>query len=251
MSTLKIVEVKISKFTKERNATALLKIGQKCFDDGSDSVLFGVPNISLIDYAEGTFAIEALDESINIHDDAPTSINLGIVKNKMALLVLWLIDFAGQVVVIANNPLNCTTLQEAGTNIGIAGLSYRKIGKSSTGKPIQIALTGGNIGTGVAQVEVVPDVDFGPKSTTFIAVSKAPITNPPTPDALVTLDEDGQLSVLAYYVFQIFIVTVEGKGRFAKFKKLTPALGYNSYAFSKNGNKLFGKLSKMPLLIFG
>lgn len=251
MGTLKVVEVKISEFTLERNAKALLKIGQKCFDDGSDSVLFGVPHISLIDYAEGTFAIEALDEAIDTHEDAPIPNNLLIVKAKMALLVLWLLDYANQVVIIANADTNCTTRLEAATNIGLSGLNYQKLVKTTTGNPIQVALTGGNVGTGRATVEVVEDADFGPKSTTFIAVSIPPVTNPITPDAIVTLDSDGQLRFIADYIFQVFIITVEGKGRVAKFTKLTPAQGYNSYAFSKNGNKLFGKLSKMPLLIFG
>jgi len=251
MGTLKIVEVKISVFTKERNAEALLKIGQKAFEDGSGSVLFEDPHITMVFYAEGTFAIEELEESMDIHEDAPIPNNLLIVKGKMALLVLWLIDYAGQVVVIANADANCTTREEAATNIGISGLTAQKLGKTTAKIPIQVALTGGNVGSGRATVEVVEDVDFGPKSTTFIAVSKPPVTFPITPDAEVILDSDGQLSFIASYIFQVFMITIEGKGRVAKFTKLIPAQGYNSYAFSKNGNKLFGKLSKMPLLIFG
>ena len=50
MGSQKIVEVKITDFTQEMNAPALLTYAKNCFDKGSANVLYVVPNISLIDY---------------------------------------------------------------------------------------------------------------------------------------------------------------------------------------------------------
>jgi hypothetical protein len=247
---LKIVNAKITEFTLITNSKDLLEYANNAWDEGSESTMFGDPKITTAFYASGTAAIGALELAQTNHKDAPTVTNQNIVDDKMALLVIWLTSYSNQVVVIANAPTNCTTREEAATNIGIAGLTAEKLTKTAKEAPIKNVLTGGNTGTGTATVEIVPNPLFGPKSTTFFAVSKAPVTTPVTPDAVVTL-ANGQISIVASYVYHFVFLSIDGKGRSATFKTLIPAQGYNAYSFSKNGNKLIGALPLLPLVIFG
>jgi len=249
MTTLKPVNVKTTKFTEINNHHELSRYIGKCIEKGSVADIFKNPHILTAFYDEGTIAKEALDAAITIYEDAPINSNLLIIEDKMALVVLWLMSYAAKVTVISNLDINRTTRDEAATNVTLSWLTPHKIGRTAKLKPDTPVLVSENVGTGKAMVKIINSNPFNPKSSFFIAVSKPQVTVPPTPDAEVSIVE-GQFLIHANYPCQVFMITVDGKGRVANFKNLTPAGSYNGYCFSKNGNKLISYLSE-PVLIKG
>ena len=253
MATIAIVRVLLTKFTKlidGREGRELADYLWGCLTDGMAAVLYENPHILTAFYTEGNDAWDALDLAIRNWQAAPTENNLNIVKDKMALAVLWLRSYAAQVQVIANLPANCTTREEARTNIGLSFLTAQKLSNTSKGDPVTPEVTGKNLSTGKAQIKIINTIDFDPRCSIFILVSKAPLTEPHTDDAIVELDEKGQIKISAAYDVEVFMIHLDGKGRTANFQGLTPAWGYDGYCFSKNGNKNISELSE-PVVVYG
>ena len=242
MANLKPVSPKMTAFSEMTNSEKLQNYLDNCITKGSAEPMFEDPHISNTFYGEGTDISDALKLARKNYKDAPIESNLLIKDDKMSLAKLWLKDYASKVMPIANDPMNCTTREEAATNITLSGLMAQKLGRSAASPPETPVLIGLNIGVGMAKIDIVNGSTFHPKETIFVAVSKAPITIPPTPDAVVTLVE-GQLKMSADYKLEFFLLTIDGKGKTVIFKELAPNLFYEFYAFSKDGKKLVSALS--------
>src|ERR1035437_5205638 len=102
MATLKLVAVIISIFTQEKRGDVLRDYLWECLVYGMASTMFGSPNILAAFYTAGNDAYDALALAVYNWEHAPTEDNLRIVKDKMALVVLWLREYARQVTIIAN-----------------------------------------------------------------------------------------------------------------------------------------------------
>jgi hypothetical protein len=254
MATLKLVAVKITVFTRQRDAGKLLAYIWACLSDGLNATLYENPNILSAFYTLGNDAWEALDLAISDYSKNTTPDNLKIVKAKMALVVIWLRAYASKVQVIANLPANATTREEVVINIGQSYLTAQKLVQSKKGDPQIPEMTGKNVGIGTIDIEVVNIDNFNPTGIVFIAVEVpvTPITVPPsaaTPPAVVEL-KDGQLLITSTVAVQTASISIEGKGRTVTFIGLKPGKLYAIYAYTRNGKKQVSKLSA-PIYVYG
>ena len=178
MSLLKWVFVKITVYNTIVKASKLRQYIIDCVATGEASVLYVVPNITAIFYLAGTNAAAAIQTSITNYNAAPTKANRNIMKDKMALGVIWLDSYAAYVAGIANLPANCTTREEAATNISTSFLTPQKITASTAGAPEIPAFTAVNIGTEKVEIEVSNGKTNKPKVTVFVFVPLPPVADP-------------------------------------------------------------------------
>jgi hypothetical protein len=254
MAAFALVRVLISIFTQETNAGKLRDYLWNCLTDGMASVLFASPAVLAAFYTAGNDAYDALALAITNYELNDSNRNLRIVKAKMALAVLWLRDYANQVQVIANLPVNVVVRQDAADNISTSFLTPQKLAQSSKGAPEVPVLSGkrGAIEGGI-DIEVMNHgVGFNPTSINFIAVllTDTPVTEPPTPtipDPVVTLTA-GQVLVSSAVATQVASISLDGKGKFISFVGLMSGRRYAIYAYTKNGKKLVSVLSA-PIIV--
>lgn len=210
---------------------------------GSAATLFANPAILTAFYTTMTSAATAIQTAINVWTLAPTKGNKKAIKDAMDAAKVIMKSYALQVQVIANLPINAATREQAATNIEQSHLTPQKLGTTKKGKPVQPVITAKNIGTGTVEAKIInPNPFESPKITFFVAISKAPITLPVTPEAVVTV-VDGQLKIIAAYAYQFFLLSIDAKGRVVTFKTLTPAMDYTIYSYSKNGDTYISALS--------
>ena len=243
MGLLRIVLVKISIFMVIKKALDLKQYLNDCVAAGSVATLYVNPNITTLFYTSLTNAATAIQTAINVWTLAPTKANRTAIKDAMDAGKVLLKSYASQVQVIANLPINATTREQVVTNIGQSHLSAQKIGKTAKIKPLQPIISAKNIGTGTVEARIVnPNPYPAPSITFFFAISRPPVTTPPTPAAVVTVVE-GQLKIVAGYNYEFMMLSIDSKGRIVTFKNLTPAGDYDIYCFSKNGDKFISDLS--------
>jgi len=248
MALLKLVTVIITIFTRETNHFKLRDYIKNCIATGSIADLFKDPKILAAFYAAGTFAYNALKGAIDVWELDQTEDNLKIVKDKMALAVIWLRGYASQVQVIANDPANCTTREEAATNIALSFLKAQKLTKTKKGNPDSPAFSA-SITNGVINIKITNGPAYKPTTINFIAVPVPPVTVPATPLPVVTLDRaNGQVSVASKVGIKTVTKSVSGKGQSAKIANMNYSPSYNLYSYAMNGNKQISDLSA-PILV--
>ena len=250
MATLKLVQVLITVFTNETNAKTLRDYIKGCIDKGSVADLFKDPKILTAFYASGTLAYEALRDAIIAHTNSPSVDNENIMKDKMALAVLWLRSYASQVQVISNASTNCTTREEAATNIGLSYLTAQKLDSTSKGKPETAAIMAKYLGDGVIEITITNGSTFEAEGLNIIAVGVPPVTEPATPNPVITLS-NGQISVSCKVAVQMYAKTLVGKGGRGRNAKLSGMNIYPSYLvglYSHNGNNNISDMSNIVLV---
>jgi|ERR1035437_4959441 hypothetical protein len=239
---LKDVLVVKTVYSEETNDGILMKYMTDCIAAGKASVLYKDPAISIAFYDLGILAAGAIQTAITAYGLAPTKGNLGIIKDKMALGVIWLDGYVAKVIPIANADTNRTTRLEAETNIKISFLTPFKLDNSVKPAPDDPIITGLNVGTSEVDISVINGGKYSPTKITFVAVQDAPVTEPPTPEPIILL-ENGLLSVQFFGPGMVIIQTVNGKGRLTKFKSLVAGGWYTFVAFAQNSKAKISKLS--------
>ncbi len=245
MSILKLVLILRTIFTRENDPVILLAYLKNCLTKGSTSTLYCNPHIATAEYTAGQVAYDALNLALSNHNATPTEDTLNIVKDKMALAVLWLHGYADKVVVIANDDANRTTRDEAKTNIGLSGLDAQKLSSSAKGIPDVAAFTA-KIADGIITTEITNE-DFIVGNVVMIAVEAPPVTDPVTPPAVVKL-VDGQVNISSKVALRTVSKTYSGKGKIMKLNGMNTKLAYFVYLYSMNGNKQISLLSD-PVLV--
>ena len=254
MATLKLVAVLISIFTKETDGAKLRDYISQCLTKGMASILFASPAILAAFYTAGNDAWEALATAVSNWEDNKSPENLKIVKDKMALVVIWLRSYAIQVQNIANLPANCTTREEAATNIIASYLTPQKLTKAAKGDP-EVPIVTGKRGTDVGAIDIeVMNHGVGFKPTSIIVfvvlLAETPVTvpvTPPIPDPTVSLTA-GQVLVTSTVATQIATISLDGKGKFISFAGLMSGRRYAIYAYTKNGKKQISTLSAVIIV---
>src|SRR5665213_2235494 len=246
MATLKLVPILITVFTNETNAKTLRDYIKNCIDKGSAADLFKDPKITTAFYALGTTAYTALRDAITAHDENNSTDNENIVKDKMALAVLWLRGYATQVQAISNLPLNCTTREEAATNIGLSNLTAQKLTSSSKGDPETAVITATYLGGGIIEIIITDGVTFEAGSINVVAVGVPPITDPATPNPVISL-LNGQITVTSKVGVQMTTKSLLGKGKKIKISGMNTCPSYLVGLYSQNGNKQISELSNIVL----
>ena len=247
MATLKLVMVLITVFTEETDAKTLRDYIKNCYDKGTVATLFKDPNITAAFYALGLIAYEALRDAITAHDLNQSEDNENIMKDKMALAVLWLRSYASQVQVISNLPANCTTREEAATNIGLSYLTAQKLSSSTKGQPETAVITAKYLGDGIIEVIIVNGISFNPSSINIIAVGVPPVTDPATPNPVITLN-DGQVIVTCKVAVPMISKSLSGKGKTQTLSGMNTCPSYLVALYSQNGAKLISFLSNIVLV---
>src|ERR1035441_9610310 len=242
MAVIKKGKVKRSGYRDERNSGKLVSLIAKCMAAGKGAVLYKDPHILALFYSDGNDAKEALETAKSDYKNRTNGGSILIIEGKMALVVIWIDSYADQVEVIANDPANRTTQEEAVANIGLSGLPAQKIGKNTKGKPAQPVLTGEYFTGGIIKVKLTNGKAYQFTSITYIAVSVPPASEPAVAPAKVTLTGD-QLSVLCAAAVHVMTKTIKGKSKSTKFTGAISLLGYNIYAITQNGAKLVSDIS--------
>jgi len=248
MATLKLVKVKITEFTDETNAEVLNQYLWDCLTDGMGSTLYGSPAILAAFYTAGNDAYDALALAITNYEDNQNPTNNGIVKDKMALVVLWLRGYASQVQVIANLPINCTTREEAATNIRLSHLTPQELASTAKGNPATPEFTA-SIANGVISIKITNIHTYKPTNIIFVVTAVPPVTTPATPNPVVVLDKaNAQVSIVSKVAVQAVVKSISGKGTSAKIANMNTSPSYNIQAYAQNGNKQISDLSA-PVLV--
>ncbi len=242
MAVIKQGKVKRSGYREETNHGKIVALISKCLAAGRGAVLYKDPNISALFYSDGDDAKEALEKAMSDYKNRTNGGSILNIENKMALVVIWVDSYADQVEVIANDPANRTTQQEAVANIGLAGLPAQKMGKNTKGKPAKPVLTGEYFSGGILKIKLTNGRAYQFTSITYVAVSIPPASDPAVAPAVVTITGD-QVSVKCAAAVQVMSKTIKGKSRTAKFVGADPLLSYNIYAFTQNGKKLVSEIS--------
>lgn len=212
-----------------------------------ESVLYAVPNIHGTVYVDGLDATDALALAIKNYNKNKNTDNLNIVKDKMALLVLWLTIFSKLVVKIANDEANCTTREEASTNIGLSGFEPHKLSQAKKGNPDDPIITAYYAGDGIIEIKVVNGKSFDASSITVIAVEVPPVKDPVTPLPKISI-EDNQVTVTSKVAVKVVTKTISGKERIMKLNKMNTHAAFNVCIFCQNGNQQISKLSNVVLV---
>ena len=209
---------------------------------GRDSDIYAVPNIPDAVYNKGTDAADAIQTAIDKHALNPSIPNTKTIKNKIALAVKWLDGLVLLVVPIANSETNCSTLEEAATNITIIGFTPEKLYYSKKGTPDTINFTAEYVGNGIIEIEIIMPDDFKPTTITVVAVAVPPVTNPPT--ALPSVKLIGaQVQIKAKVFVESFTKTITGKGKSLKLYAMDSCPSWIIYMYCQNGNMQISLLS--------
>jgi hypothetical protein len=243
MGLLKMVLVKITVFMLIKRASVLKQYIVDCVSAGTGTTLYANPAILTAFYTTMTNAATAIQEAIDVWTASPTKGNKSAIKDAMDAGKVILKSYASQVQVIANLPINAVTRDQAYTNILQSHLTPQKVGITKKIKPVTPQISAKNTGTGTVDAKIINTHPYAtPNITFFFAISKAPVTSPVTPEAVVSITE-GQLKITAAYAYQFLMLTIDNKGKVVTFKTLTPAQDYSIYSISKNGDKFISDLS--------
>ncbi len=216
----------------------------------SGSVLYEAPNIPVLKYDEGTEIMDAIQTSINNHNDKPTIANASAIKLRVAAAVLYLDSLAALVIPIANDPTNSTSRTIAALNITISGFTHEKLDYGKHGTPEQATFTATYVGGGVIEINITNGTGFSAVGIIIIAVGIPPVTTPPTPLPIVIIN-NGQVEVSSKVAVPMVSKTMTGKGQSAKLYNMGRCAGWNIYIYSMNGNKLISVLSMpVPVIVF-
>lgn len=210
--------------------------------NSASSLLYGVPAIATGVYTAGTAVAAAIQTAITNYGLNETKVNFDIIKAKIALAIIWLDSLTMLVEPIANNPLNCSTREEAAINIEIAGFKAEKLIAGSKGVPDTALFTAEYVGNGIIDVDIANGADFNPTNVIIIAISIPPITTPPTPLPTITL-VNGQAIVVSKAGVTVISKTLSGKGRTVKLYGMDTCSSWMIYIYCMNGNKLISLLS--------
>ena len=126
MAVIKKGKVKRTKYRNIKNHNVLKGLMTDYLAAGKAALLFKDPHILAAFYILGDAALLALSTAITDYNNSTNGGNIDTVRDKMALVVIWMDSYADQAEVIANDPLNRTTQAEAITNLGLAGLPTQK-----------------------------------------------------------------------------------------------------------------------------
>jgi hypothetical protein len=249
MATLKKVKVKRTDYSKIKNGADMWTYIDNAINTGTVAALFKDPNILAAFYALGIAARGALKAAMDAWVLAPTIGNMGVIRAKMALVVIWLNGYADQVETISNSDTNRTTVEEAAANILLAKLNYQQLTSGSKGKPAVVSFTIKKSGSDLL-CEVTNGVDYKPTSSTFFAIElpvQPPSPAPAIPDPDVSLDGD-QINVIFYAPGHIATQSSNGKSFITLLKSLKTGSRYAIYGFSQNGKKFISDLSA-PIIV--
>lgn len=248
MAVLKLVAVLISIFTKQTDGPKLRDYLSNCLTDGMASILFANPAILAAFYTAGNTAYDALALAISNYETNDSTGNGRIMRAKMALAVIWLRSYAAQVQVIANLPANCTTRQDAADNITTSFLTPQKLTSTEKGNPAT-PLFNAKFVDGVLVINITNGEAYKPTSINFIAIAVPPVTDPATPNPVVSLVQaTATISVVSSVAVHMVSRSFSGKAKSAKIAGATLAPSYLLVGYAQNGNKQCSLLSA-PILV--
>jgi len=240
--TLREVLVYRSTYKEETNPSVLKEYIYACNAMGSVAALFENPAIPTLFYTSMKDAADAIGTAQNVYNLAPTKGNLGLIKLRMDDGVIVLDSYADQVEVIANASDNRSTREGASVNIKLSYLTPYKLDATPKGKPDQPVMVGSHVTLGEVAFEVTNHGDTAPTQTTFILVQLPPVTDPVTPDPVVSI-VNGMPKVVFSGPGEMFTQTLVGWGKHTSFKNLIFGGKYKGYAVSQNGKKQVSDLS--------
>src|ERR1700722_15891194 len=174
-------------YKEETNAGILKEYIYSCKGMGSVAALYKNTAIPTLFYTSMQEAGDAIGAAVSVWELAPTKGNLGLVHLSMEDGVVVMDSYADQVEVIANNPSNRSSREGASVNIDLSFLTPYKLDASPKGKPDQPVLVGTHFTLGEVAFEVTNHGDTVPTQTTVILVQLAPVTDPITPDPVVSI----------------------------------------------------------------
>lgn len=227
-------------YTRIYVATVIMQYILDCVNTGSDSALYGSPNISLAFYNQGRAAANAIQTAMTNYSLRPTKANGKTIKNKIVKGKIWLDSYADKVEIIANDDANRNTISEAATNINHSFLTSRKLIKNKKGKATTPRLTWKRIGQGSFDVQIINGKTYNPMNTHFILLESSM-------NATIII-ENGQVIIEQEKKGQIRFKSANAKGKYAKFRKLKPNVDFDLYAYSQNGNNNLSELSDKIIL---
>jgi len=233
---IKDVTVKKTVFTTNNSPSGIQQYVTNCISigDADTNVLYKHPAITTVFYAEGTLAASKIADAITLAASIPLDANKSAVIDRMVEGKLWLDSYATKVGIIANDPANRSTREQAATNILASNLTPQKLTHNRKGNPEKPKLSGTNIGIGAVDIEIVNGVDYDPSQTTIIAVEKIA-------EATVEL-VDGVLKIDLVNKGQVRIMAVSQKGKLTHFTGINKG-DYTFYAYASNGKKQLSLLS--------
>jgi hypothetical protein len=235
-TTIKNVLAKRGVFTKLKKAVDVRKYVNDCVNTGSDDTLYAPPAISTVFYGLGTTAGVDLKTAEDALEAAPTDANKTNVKNKIVLVKNWLEDYSDKVEVIANDPANRTTREEAKANIQYSFLTSQKLASESKGTPKTPLVSAGTVGKGKIDAEIINGADYIPNQTTFIAIEKSAL------ESIQLIN--GDLKIVLRGAGDVVIKSALLKGKFAHFTDMKSGVEYAIYAYAQNGKKNVSDLSE-------
>ena len=242
MAAIKKGKVKRTIYREERNHNVLKGLMTNYLAAGKAALLFKDPHILAAFYILGDAALLALSTAITDYNNSTNGGNIDTVRDKMALVVIWMDSYADQAEVIANDPLNRTTQAEAITNLGLAGLPTQKAAGTTKGKPLRSTLIGEKIPGGKIKVSITNAHTNVYTSLTLIAVSVPPVTEPPVASAVVAITGD-QFGITCAAPIHVISKTVKGHPTELTLVGANPLMSYNLYVITQNGIKLVSDIS--------
>jgi len=236
MADLKDVLVKRTIFTKEYHPVVIKQYIINCVSIGSDdtNVLYKNPKITTAFYDEGSQAAIKIADAITLAGKIPLETNKSAIIDRMVDGKAWLDLYAGKVEVIANDPANRTTREQAATNIMASNLTQQKLANAPKGNPEKTKLAGKVVGLGAIDIEILNGVEYNPSQTTIIAIEKSA-------GGIVTL-VNGVLNIVTTNRGQVVIRAASNRGSFTHFTGLNN-VPYEIWAYGSNGKKQTGLLS--------
>jgi len=242
MAGIKKGKVKRTVYRKETNHNTLKTLITNYLAAGKGALLFKDPHILAAFYLLGDAALLALATAISDYVNKTNGGSIETVEGKMELAVIWIDGYADQAEVIANDPANRTTQEEAIANLGLAGLPTQKITSTTKGKPAISELTGKRFSGGIIKATITNAHSNVYTSLTLIAVSVPPVSEPAVAPAVVTRTND-QLAVTCAVAVHMITKTIKGHPTEISLEGANPLLSYDLYVITQNGKKLVSDIS--------
>ena len=241
MAAVKPGKVKRGVYRFERNHNKLKALITAFLAAGKGALLFKDPHILAAFYLLGDAALAALALAITDYENSTNGGSIETVRAKMALVVIWIDSYADQAEVIANDPANRSTQEEAIANLGLAGLPTQKAAAATKGKPAKSEFTAKKVDGGI-KAKITNSNTNVYTQLTIIAVSVPPVADPPVASAAVILTTD-QLSVTCAAPVHTITKTIKGHPTEAFLSGANPLLSYDVYIITQNGTKLVSDIS--------
>src|ERR1035441_3366968 len=242
---IKFIKAIRTKYRTIKNGKVMRDLINETIRIASIAPLYIDPNITTVFYDEGTADAGAINTAILVWQGNRTTANNNVIKDKVALGVIWMDSFADKVEVIANADVNRTTEEEASTNIQLANLTPEKLTQTKKDTPVTPVISAKNVGTGQVEAKnITPHGEEVPDETFFVAIEMPAVTVPVTPDPVPSITLN-QFKVALAAAAEINTINGTGKGGIVTFKNLKPGIGYMIVAYTKNGNKFISELSNL------